>query len=132
MPACRYVYATCSLHPRLNVPQQAIAKLDLATGQVERWSRGERYYTGEPVFVPRASSNSSSGAGAEDSPQAAEDDGWLLSLCYDASSHSSELVVLDAQRISAGPVATLPLPLPVPHGLHGSWVPAADELSVDW
>jgi all-trans-8'-apo-beta-carotenal 15,15'-oxygenase len=155
MLARRYVYATCSLHPGLNVPQQALGKVDLATGQTTTWSRGSRYYTGEPVFVPRARAPAAAKAGASPHMRLAkqqeqqsqqqgdqqhvqardgqqqqqqgqkEDDGWLLSLCYDASRHASELVVLDAQRVADGPVATLHLSSPVPHGLHCSWVPTA-------
>ena len=50
-----------------------------------------------------------------------EDEGWILALCYDAAAHCSELVVLDAQNIEAGPIAILPLRKTIPHGLHGNW-----------
>jgi hypothetical protein len=30
------------------VPQQALGKVDLATGHTTTWSRGSRYYTGDP------------------------------------------------------------------------------------
>jgi all-trans-8'-apo-beta-carotenal 15,15'-oxygenase len=141
------VYATCSQHPELNVPQQALGKVDMATGHTTTWSRGSRYYTGEPVFVPRTRAAAKAGtlqrpqheqqgqtpAGQQQEQQQEqqgqyvehEDDGWLLSLCYDASSHTSELVVLDARKVADGPVATLRLQCPVPHGLHCSWVPDA-------
>jgi all-trans-8'-apo-beta-carotenal 15,15'-oxygenase len=134
-PWRRFVYCTASRHPQLNVPQQAIAKVDLATGRCESWCRSGSYYTGEPVFVPRpaapaaqqAAAAAAEGAGSAGGRQAQqevqeEDHGWLLSLCYDAESHSSELVVLDARRVASGPVATLRLQQPVPHGLHGAWV----------
>ena len=49
----------------------------------------------------------------------AEDDGWILSVCYDASKHSSECVILDARKLHL--VARLPLCHTLPHGLHGSW-----------
>lgn len=51
----------------------------------------------------------------------AEDDGWLMALCYDAASRSSELVVLDALKLQQGPIAILPLRKTIPHGLHGNW-----------
>ena len=51
----------------------------------------------------------------------AEDAGWLLAVCFDAAQHRSEVVVLDAQHISEGPVAVLPLRNVLPHGLHGCW-----------
>ena len=52
---------------------------------------------------------------------AAEDDGWVLSLVYDGNTGTTDLVVLDAARISAGPVATVHLKHHLPFGLHGSW-----------
>ena len=58
---------------------------------------------------------------AQSATSAAEDDGWLLSLCYDATKCRSELVILGAQQIEAGPIATLPLQSTIPPGLHGTW-----------
>jgi carotenoid cleavage dioxygenase-like enzyme len=37
----------------------------------------------------------------------------------------SDLVVLDAVRLEAGPVAEVRLPQRVPFGFHGTWVPAS-------
>ena len=37
----------------------------------------------------------------------------------------AELVILDARRISDGPVCVLPLPMVVPFGLHGTFAPEA-------
>lgn len=104
----RYVYAAAALHPSLNMPQQAVARVDTISGEVEAWSRGGKYYVGEPTFVSRPG-----GFGP--------DDGWLVVMCFDASSTSSELVVLDAQQVSGGPLAVCRLREPVPHGLHGHW-----------
>ncbi|NJR42154.1 MAG: carotenoid oxygenase family protein [Akkermansiaceae bacterium] len=47
-----------------------------------------------------------------------------MSVCYDSERHVSEIVVLDASNISAGPVAWAELPIIVPHGLHGTWIPS--------
>ena len=49
--------------------------------------------TNEPIFVPR------SGA-------AAEGDGYVLANIYDANRKASHLVILDAQNLSDGPLAT--------------------------
>lgn len=53
-----------------------------------------------------------------------EDDGWLLAMVFDASTVSSELAILDARNIEAGPVAVLKLKHHIPLGLHGSFTPA--------
>ena len=52
-----------------------------------------------------------------------EDDGWVLSVGFDAELQRSELVLLDAAEIEAGPIAVLPLASPVGFGIHGTWVP---------
>jgi len=62
------------------------------------------------VFVPRP--------GGVD-----EDDGWLLVMVYRAATDTSDVVILDARAIDAGPVATVHLPRRVPAGFHGAWVP---------
>ena len=61
----------------------------------------------EPVFVP----------GGE-----AEAEGWLLAITYRAGTHSSDLLILDARDIAAGPIGTAKLPVRVPDGFHGAWV----------
>ena len=66
----------------------------------------------EPVFVPRADANAKS-----------EDEGYLMSYVYDQDKNSSELIVLDAQNVSAEPIACIDLAQRVPFGFHGSWVP---------
>ena len=53
-----------------------------------------------------------------------EDDGWVLSVGFDAELQRSEVVLLDAADIEAGPIATLPLASPAGYGIHGTWVPA--------
>ena len=62
----------------------------------------------EPVFTPRP--------GAVD-----EDDGWLLSVEYQADRHTSRLVILDAADLARGPIATSQLDQHVPQGFHGNF-----------
>jgi all-trans-8'-apo-beta-carotenal 15,15'-oxygenase len=107
----RYVYLDAGDPPSGNSPLQALWKLDLETGVEQLWSAAPRGFVGEPIFVPRP------GAGAED-------DGWLLALVYDAARHETDVVILDARQVAAGPVARLPLGHHLPHGLHGSFTPA--------
>jgi carotenoid cleavage dioxygenase len=61
----------------------------------------------EPVFVARS---------------AGEGDGWLLALVFRQQSMCSDLVILDALDVAAGPVACATLPCRVPAGFHGNWL----------
>jgi carotenoid cleavage dioxygenase len=64
----------------------------------------------EAVFVPAEA-------------DAAEDDGWVLSLVYDADRDASDLLVLNAADFTGEPQAVVHLPQRVPFGFHGNWVP---------
>jgi carotenoid cleavage dioxygenase len=85
-------------------------KHDLDGRTAERHDYGSARVTLEPVFVPRDDA-------------AAEDDGWVLSYVYDAATDRSDVVVLHAQDFAGDPVATVHLPVRVPFGFHGSWLP---------
>ena len=54
----------------------------------------------------------------------AEDDGYLVSYVYDEREGRSEVEVLDARDVTAGPVCRVRLPVRVPIGFHATWVPA--------
>jgi all-trans-8'-apo-beta-carotenal 15,15'-oxygenase len=109
----RYLYLGATDVPEGNAPLQAILKLDLETGDRQVWSAAPRGFVGEPVFVPRSPQGS----------QSAEDEGWLLTLCFDAAQNRSELVILDAQDLNRGAIARLRLKHHVPYGLHGMFTP---------
>jgi carotenoid cleavage dioxygenase len=49
-----------------------------------------------------------------------------MSFVYDAAEDRSELVILDAADLRAGPVGRVKLPVRVPNGFHSCWVPAED------
>ena len=88
----------------------ALWKYDLRSGGCEEHHLGEGVRGAEPVFVPA-------------SPEAGEDEGWVISLSHDTKSDESKLLIIDAQDFSASPVATVHIPRRVPYGAHGSWVP---------
>ncbi len=110
----RYAYMGVTHAPTGNAPLQAIAKIDLQTQEFQVWSAAPRGFIGEPIFVPRESADSTD----------QEDNGWLLSLIFNAERDRSELIILDAQNVAAGPVARLALKHHVPYGLHGTFTPA--------
>lgn len=91
----------------------SLVKYDLTTGASSAHEFGSDQIPGEAVFVPRD---------PDTTQTAGEDDGWLLTFVFDKPTNTSSFVVLDAQDISAAPVATVPLPQRVPFGFHGSWI----------
>ena len=86
---------------------QGVSKTDIRTGETTTWGR-EALYCGEPVFVPRP--------GGTD-----EDDGVLLTVCLDAHTERSRLVVIDAETMTEQ--ATAKLPHALPFGFHGRYFP---------
>ncbi|MSP92634.1 MAG: hypothetical protein EXR79_12665 [Myxococcales bacterium] len=89
--------------------QNRVLKFDRKTGAVQAHVLGPGRQTDEPRFVPAAGAKG-------------EDEGWLLSFLYDATTNRSELLVLDATNLAAKPVARVLLPRRVPFGFHGLWV----------
>jgi all-trans-8'-apo-beta-carotenal 15,15'-oxygenase len=106
----RYLYMGAAHAETGNAPLQAIVKLDLESGKKQLWSAAPRGFIGEPVFVPRPGSSK-------------EDDGWVLTLVYDAAHHRSDVVILDASDFDKGAIARLHLRHHIPYGLHGSFTP---------
>lgn len=84
---------------------------DMRTGREQVWDPGPHERAGEVSFVP-------TGRG--------EGEGWLLTFAYDRTTDTSALAILDAQDVAAGPVARVHLPVKVPFGFHGLWIPEED------
>ncbi len=87
-------------------------RLDVTTAEVQHWDVGPGRSANEGLFVPNPDGTD-------------EDDGWVLTYVYDAATEGSELAVLDASDLAAGPVGTVALPARVPNGFHAAWVPAS-------
>lgn len=88
-----------------------LAHIDLATGETDTWWVGPRSSLQEPAFIPAA-------------PDAAEGEGYLVTIENDLVTQGSRLLLLRADDVAAGPVAIWQLPLRLRVGLHGNWVPA--------
>jgi all-trans-8'-apo-beta-carotenal 15,15'-oxygenase len=73
-----------------------IAKIDFETGQSWSWSAGARAFCSPPAFVPL-------------SGDAAEDEGWLLTWILDCAAGRTDVAILDARDLAAGPIARLHL-----------------------
>ena len=85
-------------------------KLDMRTGERQTWYAPEHTFCEEIVVVPKD--------GARD-----EDDVYLLATMFDAVEEKSCLGIFDGKDLSKGPVARLWLRHPLPHSLHGYFVP---------
>jgi carotenoid cleavage dioxygenase len=92
-----------------------IVKYDTQTGATDRHWFGPGRWGSEAPFAPRPGGT-------------AEDDGWLVSFVHDEAEQRSEVVVLDASDLAAGPVARVLLPARVPIGFHATWV-RGDQLT---
>jgi carotenoid cleavage dioxygenase len=103
----RFAYA-------MDVRLGRLIKYDLQRGASSFHEFGPGRAGGEPVFVPR-------------SPDAGEDDGWLITYVFDAAEGRSEMVVVASQEFSGPPVARVKIPARIPFGFHGTWI-ASDKL----
>ena len=89
----------------------AIGRYDHDTGELKTWSPGPGCGVHEPQFVP-------GGAGS------AEGEGYLLVIVNRLEEMRSDVAILDAQQLEAGPVALIRMPTRVRSTFHGMWVPA--------
>lgn len=86
--------------------------MDMSTGAATTWFAGDTSSTQEPVFAPKSAT-------------AAEGEGYVLSIVNRRAEHRSDLVILDAQRMQDGPIATVKLPVRLKYGIHGNWLPTS-------
>ncbi|HRK36736.1 MAG TPA: carotenoid oxygenase family protein, partial [Candidatus Hydrogenedentes bacterium] len=104
-----------SYNPRIAREEQllfdAVIKYDTTTGASQTYEYGANKWGGETPFAPRTNARD-------------EDDGYLLTFVYNENDDTSELVIIDAKNVAAGPVARLRIPQRVPIGYHTCWVPA--------
>lgn len=89
-----------------------LLRFDLARDGVEAWDPGRYRTASEPLFVRAAD-----GRG--------DDEGWLLTVVFDATRAASDLYVLDASSLRRRPQAVVHLPAGLPFRAHGEWVGAA-------
>lgn len=101
----RYGYAGAFL-----VNETALVKHDLERRTSEVRLLDAAGGASEAVFVPSG-------------PEAAEDDGWVLSLVHNPDRDAGDLLVLNAGDFTGEPQAIVHLPQRVPFGFHGNWVP---------
>jgi carotenoid cleavage dioxygenase len=106
----RYGYMMATIGGDVERFGQALYKFDLQTGQSWTWNLPPGETVGEPAHAAVGSG---------------EDEGYILSFVYDRNRGASDLVILDAAEFHKGPIARVHLPVRVPEGFHGSWIPDA-------
>ena len=106
----RYVYAGIFNTERA-FTFDGIMKYDNETSATETFKYGTNRHGGEAVFAPKVG-----GSG--------EDDGYLVCFVHDEAANQSECLIIDAQHLAAGPVASIIMPFRVPYGFHAGWVGA--------
>jgi carotenoid cleavage dioxygenase-like enzyme len=89
----------------------SIVKYDDETGERTMWRAGADAEVGESVF-------------AADPDGTAEDDGWLINAVYFADTDHSDVCILDARDVAAGPIARVRMPQRIPFGFHANWFAA--------
>ena len=93
------------------VGEAPLYKHDLETGARAVHAFGAGRVAGEFMFVPRT-------------PDATEDDGWLMGLVVEPGDAGTTLEIIDARAFAGPAIASVRLPHRVPPGFHGTWVPA--------
>lgn len=86
------------------------ARVDHQTRSHELWKAPDSVSLGEPVFAPS-------------SANAAEGEGYVLGVAWHLDQNlRADLLILDAEHIEDGPVATVHLPTQASPQIHGWWV----------
>jgi len=92
-------------------PNNTYVRFDVQTRRTDTYFAGSAAGLQECCFVPR-------------NDTAAEGDGYLLGVVSRLlEGGRTDLLVLDAQRLAEGPIATVRLPFRINGQVHGSWVP---------
>ena len=97
------------------VDHVGLLRFDVARDEVVAWNPGHYRTASEPLFVRAADGRS-------------DDEGWLLTMVYDAARGASDLYVLDASSFGRrAPQAVIHLPesVALPFRSHGTWIDAA-------
>jgi carotenoid cleavage dioxygenase-like enzyme len=94
-------------------PFNCLVHLDEDIGQPSVFFPGPNSSPEEPMFVLKH-------------PDADEGEGYLISVIKRYDLNRSDIVILDALDIEAGPIATLKVPFRLRHAFHCAWISGAD------
>jgi carotenoid cleavage dioxygenase-like enzyme len=86
------------------------ARVDMQTRSFQLWKASGAVSLAEPVFAPK-------------SPTSREGEGYLMGVAWHLDQGlRSDLVILDAEHLEDGPIATVQLPVQASPQIHGWWV----------
>jgi carotenoid cleavage dioxygenase-like enzyme len=111
-PGSAFALRTARPTPHPGV-RDGLAWHDARTGTTTRWEP-DGVAVGEPAFAPDPRSDDT-------------DRGWWLTFTIAFDTGESHLVVLPAADPASGPVARVRMPVRVPLGLHGNWLPTQGD-----
>ncbi|MEL4896545.1 carotenoid oxygenase family protein [Crocosphaera sp. Alani8] len=88
----------------------SLIQYDLAkkTHKIHQFKPG--CYGGEAAFIPSSKGES-------------ELDGYVVTFVYNENTNTSDFVIIDPRNFASEPIATVHLPVRVPGGFHGNWIP---------
>jgi carotenoid cleavage dioxygenase len=89
-----------------------LTRYDLQQKRSDTYWFGEGRFGSEAPLTPRPNAKS-------------EDDGYIVSFVHDERENQSEVVILDAANVQAGPIGRVLIPQRVPLGFHACWVAEA-------
>ena len=107
----RYGYAACPNPDQPRATANACyARMDLSNRSYQLWNAAPGISLAEPVFAPKSAT-------------AREGEGYLMGVAYHLDERlRCDLVILDAEHVAEGPIATVKLPVQCSPQVHGLWV----------
>jgi len=108
----RYGFLNCP-DPDARGRSATLTRFDNQTRQYSHFDFGPNASVAEACFAPK-------------NANAREGEGYLVAVKRNTDQNNrAELVIMDAERLADGPVATVHLPVRDPGQIHGWWVPEA-------
>ncbi len=104
----RFGYDSTARGWEFNFDFNGVMQYDYEQGSSDGHTYAPSEVSGEHIF-------------AADPGGVAENDGWLMSFVTDRATEQSELAIIDARDVSAGPVARVQMQARVPIGFHANW-----------
>lgn len=106
----RYAFTTqLNPHQPGALAGPAILRHDLHTHTTDTHHHGPDREAGETTFIPRT-------------PTSPEADGYLITTVYKHTTDTTDITITDTHTFTSAPIATIHLPVRIPHGHHTTWI----------